>query len=119
MKSRAQRTIIDEEKLFTPYRLKKEGKKRTFVFSDHCAMVKNFNITTGTSRRKYVIEKTKHWILTEEGLARYQALTQHDVGIGDLLIYDEPFTRWHKTVDDIMHQCFDKKTVKIGGEEEE
>ena len=67
-----QRTIIDEDKMFTPYRMKKTGNEKVIVFSDHCAMTTNLEIKKGTTKEKPPLtEKSKRWVLTREGIAKY------------------------------------------------
>ena len=63
-----QKTIIDEEKIFTSYRIKKQGKKKSLIFSDHCAIMTSLNIQKGKNKRKNPTEKLKRWVITEEGL---------------------------------------------------
>lgn len=113
-KSLVQKTIIDEDKVVTPYRVLKKGKKKVVVFSDHCAMMTSFNIPMGTSRRRHKVDKIKYWVLTEEGMAKYQTITESDVGLGDLSLQDEPFDLWKRKVDEKMHLCFKRRTVRVG-----
>ena len=44
------KTSIDEEKMITPYRTKKDGNKKSITFSDHCAISTSFSITKGASK---------------------------------------------------------------------
>ena len=113
-----QKTIIDEEKILTPYRVKKERKSRSLIFSDHCAIMASIDMVKGSSKKKNSTEKSKQWVLTEEGLAKYQEITQSDIGL-NIADCNEPFDLWKLKVDEIMHQCFKKRTVKIGGKEGE
>ena len=36
-------TVIDEDKMYTPYRCKKTGKNKTLVYSDHCSINTTIN----------------------------------------------------------------------------
>ena len=44
------------------------------------------NIVKGTSKKKTSTEKIKQWVLTEEGLDKYQEMTQSDIGWKETLI---------------------------------
>ena len=113
-RSCVQKTVIDEDKMFTAYRVEKRGKKKTLIFSDHCSIMASMSISKGTSKKKNQTQKIKKWVVTEEGLDKYHKITLPDVGLGDLSGYDDPFEVWTWKVDDLMHECFDKKTVTIG-----
>ena len=113
------KTIIDEDKLLTPYRTKKQGENKTIVFSDHCSITTALHIVKGTTKHKQPTEKVKRWKLTDEGLEKYQEITQSDLGFGNMSAYEDPFEVWRKKVDNVMHQCFDRKTIRIGNESRE
>ena len=105
-------TVIDEDKMFTPYRTKKVGRDKAVVFSDHCAITTTVRITKGSKKQKSKKEKFKYWVLTEDGMDKYQEMTQNELGLGDMTGYDEPYDVWRKKVDEIMHVCFTKRTAK-------
>ena len=109
------RTVIDEDKMYTPYRMNKRGMEKTIVFSDHCAITTELEIVKGTVIVKQPAEKIKQWKLTADGMDKYQELTSKNVGLGSMASYVEPFEVWRKKVESIMHQCFERKTIKLGG----
>ena len=39
--------LVDEDKIFTPYREIKERKKQKITYSDHCAIIAHFEVETG------------------------------------------------------------------------
>ena len=43
---------IDEDKLFTPYRISKKKSQNQIVFTDHCAILASFKIVKGGRRKK-------------------------------------------------------------------
>ena len=111
--------VVDEDKLLTPYRTKKNGKEKSIIFSDHCAMTTSLTIVKGNKINKQMRERCKRWVLTEEGMNEYSEITKHDAGLGDMTRYSQPFDTWRKKVDSIMHLCFEKKTIKFGGNQVE
>ena len=105
-------TLIDEEKMFTPYRTKKENNKRSIVFSDHCTISSSFKITKGANKKKDNSGKSKYWVLTDDGMEKYKEMTKNSVGLEDIMEHDEPYDVWRKKIKQIMHLCFSKKTLK-------
>ena len=109
------RTVVDEDKMFTPHRMKKNGLVKTITFSDHCAITTELEIIKGNVKEKQPAEKIKQWKLTADGMDRFLELTSNEVGLGNMASYAEPFEAWRKKVESIMHQCFERKTIKLGG----
>ena len=110
----AEQVVIDEDKLFTPYRTMKRGINKSIVFSDHCAMTTSFGIRKGANTNKRKTQKTKIWKLTEDGMNKYKEVTQKDLGMGVMSSYKNPFDVWRKKVDNVMHECFTKITIRAG-----
>ena len=44
-------------------------------------------------------------------MKKYQQITKESVGLEEILEYNEPYEIWKKKVNEIMHQCFIKRTV--------
>ena len=86
----ASKTIIDEEKMYTPYRTKKVGKERAVVFSDHCSISTSIRMVKGSSVKKSRGEKIKHWVLTDEGMEKYHEMTKTDLGLNNMSQYPDP-----------------------------
>ena len=118
-KKKVRNTVIDEQKLSTPYRTKVLKNEKSIIFSDHCAITTIIDIKKGSTTQKSQMQKQKYWVLSDEGMKKYQELTESDVGLGNMRNYSEPYEAWKKTLNNIMHQCFKKKTVKQGRKEHE
>ena len=99
--------------MFTPYRTKKAGTNKSVTFSDHCAINTTIDITKGMNKNKTTV-KTKQWVLTDEGMEKFQEITKGDVGLGDMAEYDDPYEVWRKKINGIMHQCFTKRSISVG-----
>ena len=56
----------------------------------------------------------KIWKLDEAGLKKFQVLGTDDIELGDMSRYSNPYDVWAKKVDQLMHQCFTRKTVTLG-----
>ena len=101
-------THIDEDKLYTPYRIQSKRKKKEITFSDHCAITTTIIIKKGSGKTKG--EKSKVWVLTEEGLKKFEEITAEDIG-PMAMVDGDPYLRWTLKVEEIMHLCFKKKTI--------
>ena len=73
------KVTIDEDKMYTPYRNKKEGKNSTLVFTDHCTMTTSIKIRKGADENKQKPQKMKVWMIEEDGLKEFKKLTEGDV----------------------------------------
>ena len=104
--------IIDEHKIYTPYRIKTEKRQKTIVFSDHCAIQTTIEMKTGRNVAKQKGTKSKRWVLTDEGLNKFEEETTADMDLGDMSKDGNPYKEWTRKIDEIMHRCFVKRTVR-------
>ena len=105
--------VIDEDKIHCPYWANKKKKGTNVQFSDHCTIIVKFELDVGLLRRERKGEKYKAWKLTDEGIVKYRELSEVDVKV-DMNVDMSPSTAYAKWVgkfEDILRQCFDKKTV--------
>ena len=110
LKNRVEEVIIDEDKLFTPWRSVFRNKKRQIIFSDHTAMITTLNIKRGQLITE-LIEQGKGWRMTEEGLANYKEMTSKKdlIAIGDERNSTEVSQSWINQGEIIIDQCFAKR----------
>ena len=80
------------------------------VFSDHCALIAEFNILKGSQQHKAKREKRSIWKLTTDGLKKYHEMSNQDVKL-DISV-DNPYRTWVQKVEKIMSQCFKKISIK-------
>ena len=102
---------IDEEKLFTPWRLVNKGKR----FSDHCAI--RFQLELNYRNRNQEKTKTKVWNFNDPlGWEKFRMLTGYESSVRfmweSLGNTEESYQLWKKQLNDIMHQCFRKKKIQ-------
>ena len=122
LKNRVDEVIIDEDKLYTPWRSVFHKKARRIIFSDHTAIITTINIKRGQLPNEPP-EQVKGWRITEEGLAKYKDITCRK----DLLVVDKEgsttkmYQSWLDQTEGIVNQCFRKKkparkrTLNTGG----
>ena len=84
------KTHVDEEKLYTPYRTKKDSRGETLVFSDHCAMTTCVEICKGTRKTKLKPQKMKMWVIDAPGLKKFQKIGTDNVDLGKMANYNNP-----------------------------
>ena len=106
---------IDEDKLFCPYRVKIERGVRKVTYSDHCAIVAEFDIDTGFCKPQRV--KYQVWnFRDEEGMAKYIENTKVELEINrdtngsTTMLYQN----WVDEFEKLLSRCFSKRTVKEG-----
>lgn len=109
----AGKTVVDEEKMYTPYRSKKDGNGKSLVFTDHCAITTALTLKKGTNKKKHKPQKMKIWVIDEPGLQKFQELSSGDIS-SDLSSVSNPYEVWEESVEQIMHKCFVKRTVTVG-----
>ena len=63
-KKKVRNTVIDEQKLSTPYRTKVLKNEKSIIFSDHCAITTIIDIKKGSTARKSQMQKQKYTAVT-------------------------------------------------------
>ena len=110
LKSRIEDVVIDEDKLYTPWRLVYSKKQRHIIFSDHTAMITTVNINRGVVSAEPSDQPTG-WRLTAEGMAKYKELTSERDAVvinkhgGSTQLYQN----WMDQAEAIVTQCFPKR----------
>ena len=110
LKSRIEDVVIDEDKLYTPWRLVYSKKQRHIIFSDHTAMITTININRGVVSAEPSDQPTG-WRLTAEGMAKYKELTSERDAVvinkhgGSTQLYQN----WMDQAEAIVTQCFPKR----------
>ena len=109
LKSRIEEMIIDEDKMYTPWRVVFRKKERRIIFSDHTAMISTINIVRGVVPEEN--ELPTGWKITVEGLAKYKELTtKRDVITIDL--HNNPtkmYQSWMDQAETLITKCFAKR----------
>ena len=103
--------LIDEEKIYCPYGMRRRKGTSKAVYSDHCVIVADMDIDTGTVKRK--IEKISGWKYCEEGFTQYklesEASIQFDLsGPSSSKIYSSRTEEFEK----LLAKCFRRRTFK-------
>ena len=124
LKNRVDGVIIDEDKLYTPWRSVFNKRGRRIIFSDHTAIITTINIKRGQLSNE-LSEQVKGWRITEEGLAKYKEITcgKDLVVVGEEGDTTKMYQSWLDQTEGIVNQCFIKKkparksapTVSSGG----
>ena len=110
LNSRIEEVTIDEQKLYTPWRVVSGKKQRRIIFSDHTAIITTINIKRGVVVAEPP-EQPTGWKLTAEGMIKYKELTSKKDTIK--VAQNEDTTRmyqsWLDQAEGIIGQCFARR----------
>ena len=106
LQEKLQSMLIDEEKMLTPYRISKKGKKQTF--SDHNAMITKFVWKRIKKREQTEVYSGKlGWKVNCDGLKLFK-----DITTDESLPTPESYQQLEGFLNDTMNQCFKRKNIK-------
>ena len=72
------------DRMYTPYKCKKQGENTTLVYSDHCSISTSINILKGSGKTKRKVEKRKIWVIEDDGLNKFGEISKNDAELGDM-----------------------------------
>ena len=110
MYERLTEMTIDEQKVYCPYSVINRLGKRHVTFSDHCAIIINFDIDIGKLEK--VSGSKKVWNFTEEGFLKYQNESNHDIEVEVKDSASATYACWIDAFEALLRQCFSKKSIK-------
>ena len=100
---RLESMIIDEEKLFCPFRVMKIKKVAQPKYSDHNALLMVFKMSYRETRKSRTKAATG-WKMTEDGLDKFLKLTSSEDTAHLREIYQ--YSELEESINDIMDSCF-------------
>ena len=103
--------LIDEEKVFCPYREKIVRNNKEIIFSDHCALMITLELNVGKHHPK-ILDNRKVWSFTKEGFAAYEEMSKNKLTVRGALDPTAVYDSWNSEFENLLHSCFEKKTVK-------
>ena len=106
---KVERLIIDEDKLYTPWRVVTRKGKKEIVFTDHAAMIMSMDVLTGSKREEG--KGAKKWVITDAGLTHYSKCSKKEILINKGDSSTAQFQCWVDEVENLMNKCFAKKSV--------
>ena len=98
---------IDEDKLFTPWRTLKKGKK----FSDHNAIILNLKITLQSSKASNSYHKDVWDFKNSSGWSKFHELTNNDEMLINIWKECETIEISYVKLTSLLGQCFKKKRI--------
>ena len=101
--------VIDEERIFTPFRITKPRGQQKITFTDHSAMLMQLNCEKG--KVIHSTPKRKVWKFTTEGFLTYRELTEPEVMLDTKKTTENLYEEWSSQLMSILAQCFQKRTV--------
>ena len=103
--------VIDEEKIFCPYREKKTKSKKKIVFSDHCAIIMTLEVMPGVATNKNTSYKA--WQYTDEGFSAYKVESEAPMDVNWSPDSTQAYDFWTREFNKRLAKCFSKRTVKV------
>ena len=99
---------IDEEKIHCPFHIEKVKGGQKLTYSDHSPIIVDLNIL---HTRKNPAKKIERRVITEKGLALFTEITEENFQI-HYSSAQTSYSSFEKSVQDIVDQCFPKRTIK-------
>ena len=103
--------IIDEEKLYTPWRNLKKAKR----YTDHNAIIFRLNIPTSHKKERKTNKHTMWNFNDMHGWNKFRQVTQDDKQLIDCwnasTSFEACYQQWNNRLNYLMHTCFKKKRV--------
>ena len=106
--------VIDEEKIFCPYRETMSRNTKKVTFSDHCAILIDTDIQASTPNREATGTNYKTWKFTEEGYTTYKIESIEPLEAKWSPDSTQAYAFWMQDFEKVLSRCFEKKTIKIG-----
>ena len=109
------KVVIDEEKIYCPYRTITTKGKQSVTYSDHCVVMAELEINVGHVKK--VSQKSYGWKFCDEGFDRYfeeseLSLLNFDTeGLSSTKIYES----WTVAFEKLLARCFSRRTFNRGG----
>jgi exonuclease III len=104
--------VVDEAKLFCPYRESASKNTKNIVFSDHCVIILTINIQMSAHTDNGASYKT--WNYTEEGYTTYKIESVEQMDAKWSPDSTQAYDFWTIEFEKLLSRCFTKKTIKMG-----
>ena len=103
--------LIDEEKIYCPYSIRKLKGSQKAIYSDHCAIIADIDIDPG--RPKIRKEKLSGWKYCEDGFAQYKRESEvpFEVDISGPSA-TQIYSTWLVEFEKLLAKCFRRRTYK-------
>ena len=88
--------------------------RKQITFSDHCAIILKLEMNVGKIQDN--AKKVKVWNITEEGLLKYSTQSERELDVNWHGSSTEVYDKWSHQFDQLLRQCFTKKTIREGPE---
>ena len=88
--------LIDEDKIYCPYREKTVKGLKKVIFSDHCSLIVDMSLEIGQVRRNN--GKKKVWNFRKEGYEKYLEVSKADIVLNtnDAVTSTDMYCQWEK-----------------------
>ena len=106
--------FIDEDKLYCPYRTKRERGVQKITYSDHCVLIADLAVETGRVRQK--VEKISGWKYCEEGYKLYQVESEASIQLDTAATtISDIYSAWEVHFEKLLAKCFRRRSFRREG----
>ena len=103
--------VVDEDKIFSPYRVTKVKGAEKITYTDHCAMIACFELETGQ-----VVSakgKKRYWQFNnKERMEKYQNESSYSLSFDSSGTSTECYANWITQFEKLLGKCFEMVTIK-------
>ena len=106
--------VIDEEKIFCPYRVTSTKGKRSIVYSDHCVLIADLEVDVGQATKTSC--KSRGWKFSDEGFEQYRIESEPALEFEpDELSATKLYDSWVVSFEKLLAKCFSMRTYNAKG----
>ena len=103
--------IVDEEKIYTPYRQRMIKGERKVTYTDHCAIIMQLEIATGRTPQSKAAKQC--WKFSDEdGLRRYCEESTYSLEFDVSGSSTTAYGNWLIAFEKLLGKCFQRRTIK-------
>ena len=103
--------VVDEDKIFSPYRITKVKGTEKVTYTDHCAMIACFELETGQVLSPK--GKKRYWQFNnKDGMQKYQRESSYSLPFDSSGTSTECYANWITQFEKLLGKCFEMITIK-------
>ena len=106
--------MIDEEKIYCPFRVTTVKGKKKITYSDHCVITIDLSLETGKVKRKE--NRGTCWHFNEEGYEKYRTESKISIEVDTSGSASDAYVKWVTEFEKLLGRCFSRKSIKVNAD---